>query len=283
MQAMQAAQVLVERVESYDRVEEFISKVFKFFRHVLPKQEVFVKPNFLKFDDPGKGCITHPAVVKAVVNCISDFAECTIVEGGFRRKSADKCFEVFKLREMARCVNLNRDEFVKVNVGGSALKEVRVAKTALKVAGQGFISLPKMKVHHLTKVTLGMKNNMGFLKKPAVYMHLNIHRKLVDLLRVFDPGIVIIDGIIGGEGSESRTRPVEHGVMVASNDVVAADVVASGLMGFNWREVEHLKLAVEYRKKSDENWGVEVVGDAEGLVREYRLSLVSRLLGGVGV
>lgn len=270
------ARVLVEKVESYSEVGRFIEKVFDIF----PVESCrFLKPNFLKFDKPENGCITHPEVVKSILKVAKKHGMgFTVIEGGFFKKSANECFKAFELEKIANCVNLNEDEFLEVEINGKALKSVKMAKTAI-LARNEFISVPKMKVHHLTKVTLGIKNNMGFLKKPAVYMHTSIDQKLVDLLRFTRPRLTIIDGIIAGNLSEMFPKPVKHGVMVASDDVVACDFVASWLMNINPLEVEHIKLAMEETGIKAED--IEIVGEIEK--KNYSLSLASRILGKLGI
>ncbi len=268
--------VMIGRVEDYSKVDCFVEEVFDQFK-VKFEDEVLIKPNFLKFDNPLSGSITHPNVVKSVVRVLKEMDTKPIVaEGGFRRDAADECFTAFKLKEIASCVNLNKEKFFDVKVGGKVLKEVKIAKTALKAVEKPFISLPKMKVHGLTKVTLGIKNNIGFLKKPAIYMHFRINQKLVDLLNLFNPALTIIDGVIGGETSELSTKPVKHGVMVASDSVVAADIVASKLMGFD--DVEHIKIAArEFGIDS-----IEVNQDIEEFKVNYSLSFLSRGRGLLG-
>lgn len=275
----EGARVLVEKVDSYRKVDRFIDRVFENFEF----EADYLKPNFLKHDRVEKGCITHPDVVKAILRrAREDGIELTVIEGGFYRKSADRCFDEFGLRSYAECINLNEDGFTEINVNGKALRTVKVAETAIRAA-EGYISVPKMKVHHLTTVTVGIKNNMGFLKKPAIYMHRNIHQKLVDLLRVFKPSLVIVDGVIGGEQSEMRSRPVRHGVMVASDNVVAADYVAAKLMGFNPMEVEHIRLAMDAMGLAEGD--IEVVSNCriEELIRPYSLSISSRVLRRLGI
>lgn len=264
--------VLVEKVESYEEVGNFVEKVFEFFD--IDGCE-FLKPNFVKFDDPERGGITHPKVVKEILKSAKERGvDLTVLEGGFFRKSAEECFKAFGIDKVANCINLNEDEFLEIEIDGKALKSVEIAKTALK-ARDGFISVPKMKVHHLTKVTLGIKNNMGFLKKPAVYMHRQIDQKLVDLLNFISPEITIIDGIIAGNLSEIFPKPVRHGIMIASDDVVACDFVATMLMNIDPFQVDHIRLAIESRGlKVDE---IEIIGRAE--VRNYSLSILSRILG----
>ncbi len=271
--------VIVGKIEDYGKVDKFIEEVFDQF-DVKLEDEIIVKPNFLKFDDPMNGCITHPSIIKAVVKVLKDWGiKPIIAEGGFRKNAADECFSAFKLKEIAECVNLNKEEFIKVEVNGKSLKNVPIAKTAFKSLNKPFVSLPKMKVHGLTKVTLGIKNNMGFLKKPAMYMHFKIHQKLVDLLKLFNPALTLIDGVIGGTSSEMRTKPIKHGVMVASNNVIAADAVAASLMGFNVKEIEHIKLAA-HQYKVDLN--LIVNENIEELKIDYSLSFLSRGLGLLG-
>ena len=272
--------VFVERVESYRDAGKFVEKAFELFNPEFK----YLKPNFLKFDNPKNGCITHPDLIKAIINVAREcgMEDLKVIEGGFYRDSAEKCFVEFGLKEVAECVNLNVDEFVDVEIGGEALKSVKVAKTALKARGS-YLTVPKLKVHHLTKATLGIKNNMGFLKKPAIYMHRNIHQKLVDLLSFFQPSFVIIDGIIGGTNSEMRPKPVKHKVLIASDNVIAADIVGAKLMGFSPSEIQHLMLAMQMFGISELD--VEIVANPgiEKLVKHYSLSLSSRMLGRLGI
>lgn len=273
---MKKFKVLVERIADYSKVDSFIYKVFDIFGF---EDCIYLKPNFLKFDKPENGCITHPEVVKSILKFAKDFGqEMTVIEGGFYQNSASECFKNFGLYKYAECINLNDEEFVEVKINGKALKSAKVAKTAIDARNR-FISVPKMKVHHLTKVTLGIKNNMGFLKKPAVYMHIGINQKLVDFLEFANPKLTIIDGIIGGNFSEISPKPVKHGVMVASNNVVACDFISSMLMGFNPIEIEHIRLAMENFKINSEK--IEIEGSAE--VQKYTLSLLSRFLGKLGI
>ncbi len=270
--------ILVRKVESYESVGEFVSEAFDLFRPEL-ESEVLVKPNFLQFESPENGYITHPNVVKAVVEVLKEEEhDVTVAEGGFHRDSADRCFDEFGLRDVARCTNINTEEIVKVEVNGKALKEVEAGKSILKAMNSPFISLPKMKVHTLAVTTLGIKNNMGFLKKPAMYMHLKIHQKLVDLLHVLNPALTIVDGVIGGAGSESNTTPVHHKVMVAGNNVVEVDAISSYLMGFEPEKIGYIR-------KASEEFGVDlssikVRGDDPGELRvDYSRNFLGRMLG----
>jgi len=89
-------------------------------------------------------------------------------------------------------VDLNRDEFIEVELRDPlALKQVRAAKTALERA---IISVPKLKPHSLARVTLSLKNMMGFSPKGAMHNHLS--EKIVDLASC----VIRLSNVIREEG-----------------------------------------------------------------------------------
>ncbi|MFP3909014.1 MAG: DUF362 domain-containing protein [Archaeoglobaceae archaeon] len=279
--------MLVEKVDNYENVHQFIQRaldVFEFRSCFSPEEEVFIKPNFIKYSDPERGCITHPEIVKSVISALKGLKYGSVVaEGSLRKGDADKCFSSFGLKDIAPCINLDKDRFSTVKVNGKVLKEVKIAQTALKAINTSFISLPKLKIHGIAGTTLGIKNNMGFLKKPAVHMHINIHQKLVDLLNLFQPAITIIDGIVGGNVSELYTTPIEHGIMLASDNVVAADAVGSYLMGFNPLDIDYLKIALEEFYMKWDDIKIECHHNIDDLRKNYSLSFWSRGLGSMRI
>lgn len=112
-------------------------------------------------------------------------------------------------------------------------------------------------------------------------MHLNIHQKLVDLLKVFNPSLVIIDGILGGNMSELNTKPVKHGIMIASNNVIAADAIAAKLMVFDPMKIKHIMIAA--KEFNVDLKRIEVNEDVEKLKQECSLSFISKAMGFIGV
>ncbi len=249
--------------ENYEDVDTIIEKIFKIYKPKL-NDVTIIKPNFVVSDNIW--CITHPEFVKSVINVAKKYTKPILAEGGYTKNSADEVFDKYGLREVAACVNMNRERFYKVEVKGKFLENVKISETALKHAyKKPFISVPKMKVHTLTGVSLGIKNNIGFLKKPALGMHRNINEKLWDLLKIFNPCLTIVDGIVGGKGSELNSKPVEHGVVVASDNVVACDLVCAYLMGF----LDELPD------------GIDVFSEKpiEELKRTYKVSLFGKIYG----
>lgn len=171
-------------------------------------------------------------------------------------------------------VNLSETEIVNFDFGAhSVLGTERVSKEM--ITADVIISIPAMKTHLLTGVTLGMKNMYGTLPEidKAKYHQLGIDEVIYWINHTFKPDLTIIDGCIGGEAiGPLSCDPVDFRTIVASNNVVTADSIAAQLMGFEnpGKNIEHIKLAHErglgdaaivfdpaalpYAHSSDGNW-----------------------------
>jgi len=120
------------------------------------------------------------------------------------------------------------------------------------------VSIPVMKTHMHTGVTLSVKNMKGALwRREKVRFHQLPHDRdraghksldiaISDLATVLMPDLALIDGSVGMEGlGPSAGTPKRMGVVVASLNAVAADAVAARLMGIRPSSVAHLSLAAE--------------------------------------
>lgn len=172
-----------------------------------------------------------------------------------------------------KMVNLSETKIVYFDFGvESLLRKEHVSKEMLDA--DVIISIPAMKTHLMTGVTLGMKNMYGTLPEidKARYHKIGIDEVIYWINYAFTPNLTLIDGSIGGETiGPLSCDPVEFHTIVASNSVVTADAIASQLMGFKAPvEIDHIKLAHErglgdasqkfdfaslpYSHSSDGNW-----------------------------
>jgi uncharacterized protein (DUF362 family) len=109
------------------------------------------------------------------------------------------------------------------------------------------ISIPKMKTHLLTSVTLGMKNMYGtFPEEDKARFHTEgINDVIYWVNNAFPPNLTIIDGIIGGEaiGPLSVSEIEDYNTIIASNSAPIADAIASKLIGYcdPFNQIEYLK------------------------------------------
>ena len=61
-----------------------------------------------------------------------------------------------------------------------------------------YLSLPKLKTHSMSQVTLSIKNQFGLVHQRSRIADHNyrIHQKFADIYRVLRPDFVLIDGLI---------------------------------------------------------------------------------------
>jgi len=99
-----------------------------------------------------------------------------------------------------------------------------------------YVSVPKLKTNLYTGVTLGFKNAMGVIPYNLRQRshHYAIDRKLVEMLYLFSPDLVVIDGVVGGEGEcPAPVDPVDSRMIIAGDHPVETDRVATRLMGLD--------------------------------------------------
>jgi uncharacterized protein (DUF362 family) len=248
-----------------------------------PGRPILIKPNYITADHPSTGVTTDGRVVEGVVRFLRGMGrgDITIGEGS---GWADT-FEAFRVagldgvaeRWNVKLVDLNGDTFVEVQPPNPlALRRVRVARTALEST---IISVPKLKVHRLATVTLGLKNMMGALASKGSMHNGRLNENIADLASVLRPSLTVIDGIIAGEGHETGRSPVEMGLVIAGTDPVAVDAVGAAVMGVPPTEVKHLVLAERKGLGTCRLEEIEIIGEPiEKVRRKFRRSMLSKIL-----
>lgn len=150
----------------------------------------------------------------------------------------------------ARFVDLNRDDLVLTPLGGgySSIGSLWAPKT---IAEAGLVvSMPKLKTHHWTTVSLSLKNLFGIVPgsrygwpKNILHWH-SITLSILALQATFKPAYAIVDGVVGMEGDGPVLgTPVPSGVLIMGSEGVSVDSVAAAVMGIPASEVDHLRFA----------------------------------------
>jgi uncharacterized protein (DUF362 family) len=245
-------------------------------RRLLSKEDkVLIKPNYITSDHPSTGVTTDGRVVEGLIRFLKALGIDSIIVGeGSGMADTMEAFKVAGLLEISeryglRLVDLNRDEFIRVDVPGAvALKSVKIAKTALE--STFIISVPKLKVHRMAGVTLSLKNMMGVVS-PKGIIHSPLDEKIVDLNMVVKPKLAIVDGITAGAKSELNSIPVPMGIIIAGEDPVSVDAVGAAIMGFDPLSIGHIRRAHERHLGIGDLRQIEVVGEAiESVRRDFR-------------
>ena len=191
--------------------------------------------------------------------------EIYVVESDATMTNADKAYEATGMKEMCedngvQFLNLRYQKGkIKIPIPGcETLGSITVPKIVTESA---IISAAKLKTHMATKVTLGMKNMFGLLpdKFKAKYHAKGISSVVVDINTVIKPALTVIDGFVAMEGrGPTDGTPVKMDLIIAGKDVVATDATGARVMGFEPKEISHIRRACEKGIGNIDN--IEILG-----------------------
>jgi uncharacterized protein (DUF362 family) len=231
----------------------------------LKKKRILLKPNAARLATPGSGITTHPLVVSATIDLLREIGtkEIAIGEGCLVGVNAQAAFEKTGLKKISQengvdLIDLDRfDPMERLIPDGKLLKKVRISSALTQF--DWIVSIPVMKTHMHTGVTLSIKNMKGLLwrkekarlhqlrsgdKKKEGYRSLDL--AIAEVATLLMPDLAIIDGTIGMEGmGPAYGKRKEMGTIIVSSQALSADAVASRLMGLNPESIPHLKLCSE--------------------------------------
>jgi uncharacterized protein (DUF362 family) len=260
-----------------DEVKKTVDLLGGMGRFVTKGSKVLLKPNLVYPYPPPM--VTSPELIEAVAILVFEAGAKEVWIGdsssytgkplyGNNRWENKDVFEIHGINKIAKSTGakvLNFDECDTVRVkidSGIILKEVDIFKPVLDA--DIIINLPALKMHFQTLVTLGIKNYHGIITD---YWKMQFHKdeisqKLVDLHKVINTRLTIIDGLIAMQGLGPRTgTDVKMDVIMASQDVVAIDAVASEVMGLRADEVETTRLAYHQGLGQGDIKNISVLGD----------------------
>ncbi len=216
-------------------------------------KKALIKVNFISTKTWESGATTDPIVVEAIIQKLKPLGvEVYVVESDATMTNADKAYEATGMKEMCQqngveFLNLRyQKEKIKIPIPGcETLGSITVPKIVTESA---VISAAKLKTHMATKVTLGMKNMFGLLpdKFKAKYHARGISSVVVDINSVIKPALTVIDGFVAMEGrGPTDGTPVKMDLIIAGKDVVATDATGARIMGFDPKEISHIRRAGE--------------------------------------
>lgn len=145
-----------------------------------------------------------------------------------------------------------------------------------------YISMPKLKTHSMSTVTLSVKNQMAFLMHADRIPDHNhkLYQKLADIYGLVRPDFALIEGVhavFHGHYPAEALGPrctEKLDLLIGGDDPVATDVVAAKLLGFDLEQVGHLREAAVRGYGEGDMAKIEVIGDAERWQRHYSCELL---------
>ena len=202
---------------------------------------ILIKPNILLAKAPEEAITTHPSLVEAIIKAVKKAGAVPLVgdSPGGLVGNVGRHWEVTGIEEVC-----NRLDVEILNFEAAGVYEKRINGNHYHIAkpvldADFIINVPKIKTHSLTMLTCAIKNMYGTV--PGL-TKVNYHRRapkpldfaevVVDLFALTKPGLNIIDGVIGMEGSgASSGDPRELGMILASTDAVAVDSLICHILG----------------------------------------------------
>lgn len=254
------SRVAILNADKYtESLVETLFEGIKLFNLDVSGKSVLLKPNFVDYI-PGAHINTHPLLVAAAAECFKRLGARSAVVGegpGHQRDTYLVLHESGLLDQLSRVqvpfIDLNRDDVSKVRLRAdySRLHEIWLPRTVLR--SDFIVSMPKIKTHHWSGVTLSMKNMFGVVPGvkygwPKNILHWKgIERCIVDICATVPIHFVIADGIVAMEGNGPLAGSPRHlSKLVLAEDPVAADATCARLMGLVPECVPHIAATAKF-------------------------------------
>jgi len=251
----QRSRIAILHVEQYSQqLDQILAAGLRLFPLDVRGKTVVLKPNLVDYI-PGNAINTDPVLVLAAVESFRRLGAKSVLvaEGpGHQRDTqlvlSQTGYEQRLRDEKIEFVDLNRDELIRTPLRASytGMKYLWLPRTVQEA--DFLVSMPKIKTHHWSGVTLSMKNMFGVVPGsrygwPKNILHWKgIQESILDLCATVPIHFVIADGIVAMEGNgplNGSPRPM--GNIVLADDPVAADATCTRLMGLEPDRIAHIR------------------------------------------
>ncbi|UCH82375.1 MAG: DUF362 domain-containing protein [Nitrospiraceae bacterium] len=212
-------------------------------KRISQDSRVIIKPNLLAAAVPEKAIVTHPMVIRAVVEFVNERGARPQISDSPAIGTFQKILDESGITQAIKGLNVECREFkgaVNVDIG-RPFNSIEIARDAMEA--DFLINLPKLKTHAQMKLTLGVKNTFGCIigmKKPEWHLRSGVDRELfADLLarisKAVKPDITIMDGILSmeGQGPGKGGTPRKLGVVMGSRSPAAIDIAVCKMIGLD--------------------------------------------------
>ena len=239
---------------------------------------VVIKPSLVSGMPAETGVTTEPEVVRALVDLAlqSEARQIFIVESAVKGANFSLCgydfFTDYDLQGRVSLIDLDDWPIRLYRVAGGMAYGWLYMPKPLMGSDVVFISVPTLKCHTSTLVTLSMKNLFG-LPPWRLYrasfipgrfgMHKRgVHQTIVDLNLVRQIDFAVVDAIWAMEGDGPwNGNPVKMDFVLAGSNALAVDRVCLMAMDIAQNRVQHLEYAATKGLGPSDMDMIEVVGD----------------------
>jgi len=222
-------------------------------RFVKPGQTVVVKPN-MSFDLAEEfAANTSPAVVEHVIRHCLNAGASRVYVTDHSIEHWERSLENSGIGAAIRAaggiyVQAHEERFYRtVSLSGTILKSTQVHEILQE--SDVLITVPVLKHHGGTGVTIAMKNLMGCIWNRREYHRIGLHACIADFLHVKKPVLSVVDAhrvvVRHGPRGGSLDDVVMMNAQIISPDPVAADAAAALMLNREPSDIGHIRIAAE--------------------------------------
>ncbi|MBF0224466.1 MAG: DUF362 domain-containing protein [Desulfobacterales bacterium] len=242
---------------------------------------VYIKPNIVFWSKhvtmPPWGVITTSRVVEDVIALLRDLGAGRIVigEGTITSDPKDKetsanAYDFLGYNNIAKRYNVevvnNFERPFKIATADNSMKFTIAADA---IDADFVVNLPVLKTHAQTMVSLSQKNLKGCLDMNSRKIchsdnfKIDLDDHIAALAQIFQKkSCAIIDGIYSLERGPAYTgKPIRSDVIIASSDMLLADIVGSAVLGIDPSSVPHIAKASKKQGIDPSIESAELVGE----------------------
>ena len=271
-------------VVRYEKPLESVRKAVALCRgldHLPQKARVFIKPNIVfwtpETNFPKYGVITTSRVVEDMVVLLKErgvadilIGEGTVLSDPGATEVQEHAFDTLgygalRQRYGVKLVNIWKRPFKKVDLG----EGVHLGFNPDILESDFVVDLPVLKTHSMTVVSLGVKNLKGMIDIPSRKRCHNtdplkdLHFMVARLAEPMPPMMTLLDGIYTAERGPNIDGTMHRSnLLIASADVLSADMVGATVLGHPPAEVPHLVHAARNRGRPLDLSDIEIVGES---------------------
>ena len=270
-------------IVKYEKPGESVSKAINLsdaFDNLKRGDSVFIKPNIVFWsrvvDMPPWGVITTSRVVEDVVRELRErgAGEIIIGEGTVTTDPSDTetgadAYEKLGYNKIAKeydvkVIDIFDSKFREIDLGDG----IKLGFAPEFLDADLVVNLPVLKTHAQTRVSLGIKNLKGCIDKKSRKrchsdnMIIDLEAHVAKLSGVVKNVCTIIDGIYTlekGPGFSGNARRSD--IIIASSDMIAADIAGAAALGFDPAEIRHLSIKCKEEGIEPSLDSIDLVGE----------------------
>ncbi|MBW2539183.1 MAG: DUF362 domain-containing protein [Deltaproteobacteria bacterium] len=235
------------------------------FKNLKANDNVLIKPNLVawsnKFVISPYGVFTTTRLVEDMVLLLKEFGceKITIGEGSVPMEKGVGTVAAFKglgyeelvSRYGVKLLDFNKSKSTHINLYEDF--SIPVAREALEA--DFFINMPVLKTHGAATVSLSIKNLKGAMKiagkKRCHSPNRHLEHNFPIMAEKLNPQLTVIDGIYMLEkGPLHIGNAFRKDLIIASRDILGADIVGAAVMGIDAKAVKHLSFFASRNEKS---------------------------------